>query len=66
MLEAVVIVASYRRGSVEEPWNAVVGIVVGLLVEIAERKPRRRAETKRQRRRNAEAAILRDVAARDS
>src|ERR1700759_3496342 len=66
VFEAVIIVPIDRRWSIEEPGNTVVGIVVGLLVQIAEREPRRRAETERERRRNSEAPILRDISPRDS
>ena len=62
MLEAVVVRAVDRRRAVEKPRDAVVGVVVGLFVKIAQRHSCRSAETERDGWRNPEPAIVRDVA----
>src|SRR5262249_39460556 len=65
VLEAVVAVALHRRGAVEQPGNSVIGNVVLGLMEVAEGGSGRRPEAERERRRQTEAPVLRDVAARD-
>src|ERR1700743_2444043 len=60
--EAVVVFTIHRSRRVEEPGNAVVGSVVGGLVEVAERNARGSVEPKRERRRNADATAFSNVA----
>src|ERR1700722_6347924 len=58
VLETVIVVARYRYWPVEQPWNAVIRIVVGVLVKVTEGPARRGSESKRERWCDAEAAIL--------
>ncbi len=64
--EAVVVVVGDGSGLVEEPGNAVVGNVVRLLIEIAERKAGGGAQAEGEGGRHAVAAVEGDVAAGDS
>ena len=65
VLEAVVVGAVDRRRLVEVPGDAVVGDVPGGEVEVRQSQLGRAVEAERDRRRDAPAAILRDVAAGD-
>ena len=64
--EAVVVVPGDRSGLIEEPGNPVVGDIVRLLIQIAERHARRRSHPEGERGRHAVAAVERHVAAGDS
>ena len=61
--EPVVVLPEHRRGSIEQPGNAIVRDVVGGLMKIAEAESRTRSQPERERRGDTEPPILGNIAA---